>query len=85
MANFANGENLLLGAGGGYKKPVSKVIENLRLSGVTIDGIYSRIGQITTQAKDGQISLIVGDEAFLQKSGLKAMEYVKLGRGSWFW
>lgn len=28
------GENLLVGAGGGYKKPVSEVIENLKKDGV---------------------------------------------------
>ena len=76
-----NADDLVLGAGGGYKKPVSVVIENLKKDGISVDGAYAQIGQIVAQAKDGNMGLIVGDEAFLQKSDLKVLEYAKLGRG----
>ena len=78
---FAN-ENLLIGAGGGYKKPVSAVVENLKKDGVNIDAAYANIGQIAIQAKEGSMALIVGDEAFLKnKSGLKISGFERLGKG----
>ena len=49
------GESLLVGAGGGYKKPVTEVIENLKKDGVQIEGAFANLGQITIQAKEGCI------------------------------
>ena len=76
------GENLLVGAGGGYKKPVSEVIENLKKDGVQIEGAFANLGQITIQAKEGKMATIVGDEAFLKKTDLDIKGYERIGKGA---
>ena len=76
------GENLLVGAGGGYKKPVSEVIENLKKEGVQIEGAFANLGQITIQAKEGKMAVIVGDEAFLKKTDLEIKAYERIGKGA---
>lgn len=83
IAVFALGaENLLVGAGGGYKKPVTSVIENLKKEGVNVEGAFANIKQITIQAAEGKMAVIVGDEAFLNKSGLEIKGYERLGKGT---
>lgn len=76
------GENLLVGAGGGYKKPVAKVIENLKKDGVQIESAFANLGQITIQAKEGKMAAIVGDEAFLKKTDLDIKAYERIGKGA---
>lgn len=76
------GESLLVGAGGGYKKPVSEVIENLKKEGVQIEGAFANLGQITIQAKEGNMAAIVGDEAFLKKTDLDIKAYERIGKGA---
>ena len=76
------GENLLVGAGGGYKKPVSEVIENIKKDGVQIEGAFANLGQITIQAKEGKMAAIVGDEAFLKKTDLDIKAYERIGKGA---
>lgn len=76
------GENLLVGAGGGYKKPVSEVIENLKKDSVQIEGAFANLGQITIQAKEGKMATIVGDEAFLKKTDLDIKGYERIGKGA---
>lgn len=76
------GENLLVGAGGGYKKPVAEVIENLKKDGVQIEGAFANLGQITIQAKEGKMAAIVGDEAFLKKTDLDIKAYERIGKGA---
>ena len=76
------GENLLVGAGGGYKKPVTEVIENLKKDGVQIEGAFANLGQITIQAKEGKMAAIVGDEAFLKKTDLDIKGYERIGKGA---
>ena len=75
-------ENLLVGAGGGYKKPVTEVIENLKKDGVQIEGAFANLGQITIQAKEGKMAAIVGDEAFLKKTNLDIKAYERIGKGA---
>ena len=82
-AIFAFGnENLLVSAGGGYKKIVEAVAHNLKKDGVNIDTSFTNIKAIMTQAKEGKTDVIVGDEDFLKKSDLKITEYVNLGSGA---
>ncbi|WP_172198327.1 molybdate ABC transporter substrate-binding protein [Campylobacter sp. RM16188] len=73
---------LLVGAGGGYKKPVTAVIENLKKDGVNVEAAFANIKQITIQAAEGKMAVIVGDEAFLNKSGLAIKGYERLGKGT---
>ncbi|WP_236861358.1 molybdate ABC transporter substrate-binding protein [Campylobacter sp. RM16192] len=83
VAVFALGANsLLVGAGGGYKKPVTAVIENLKKDGLSVEGAFANIKQITIQAAEGKMAVIVGDEAFLNKSGLEIKGYERLGKGT---
>ena len=78
---FGN-ENLLVSAGGGYKKIVEAVAQNLKKDGVNIDTSFANIKAIMAQAKEGKTDVIVGDEDFLKKSDLKITEYVNLGSGA---
>ena len=83
VAIFAFGnENLLVSAGGGYKKIVEAVAQNLKKDGVNIDTSFANITAIMAQAKEGKTDVIVGDEDFLKKSDLKIAEYVNLGSGA---
>ena len=83
VAIFAFGnENLLVSAGGGYKKIVEAVAQNLKKDGVNIDTSFANITAIMAQAKEGKTDVIVGDEDFLKKSNLKIAEYVNLGSGT---
>ncbi|AII15340.1 ABC transporter, periplasmic substrate-binding protein [Campylobacter iguaniorum] len=82
LCSFVFGESLLVGAGAGYKKPLMQVISNLQKDGVNVDGAFANIKQITIQAKEGKMSIIVGDEAFLDKSGLNLSGYERIGKGA---
>lgn len=82
-AVFAFGnENLLVSAGGGYKKIVEAVAQNLKKDGVNIDTSFANITAIMAQAKEVKTDVIVGDEDFLKKSDLKILEFVNLGQGA---
>ena len=82
-AVFAFGnENLLVSAGGGYKKIVEAVAQNLKKDGVNIDTSFANIKAIMAQVKEGKTDVIVGDEDFLKKSDLRITEYVNLGSGA---
>ena len=61
-------DQLIIAAGGGYKKPVSAVIENLKKEGMDVAGSFANLGQLVIQSRENKISFIVGDEAFLKKS-----------------
>ncbi|MBE3021961.1 molybdate ABC transporter substrate-binding protein [Campylobacter sp. 7477a] len=75
-------DSLLVGAGGGYKKPISAVIDNLKKEGANIDGAFANLGQIAIQAKEGKMAIIVGDEAFLNKTDLDIKGYERIGKGA---
>lgn len=75
-------ESLIIGAGGGYKKPILEIIENLKKDGINIQGSFANLQQISMQAKEGKMAIIVGDEAFLNKTGLDIMAYQKIGVGN---
>ena len=74
-------DELIIAAGGGYKKPVSAIIENLKKDGINAVGAFANLGQLVIQARENKISLIVGDEAFLTKSELKIAKFERLGSG----
>ena len=78
----ANAANLKIAAGAGYKKPLMDVLKEYEKSGVKIDAFFGNMKQITTQAKETDIALIVGDKNFLsKKSKLDFKEYLYLGTG----
>ena len=75
-------DQLIIAAGGGYKKPVSAVIENLKKEGMDVAGSFANLGQLVIQSRENKISFIVGDEAFLKKSDLNITEFERVGRGT---
>ena len=75
-------DQLIIAAGGGYKKPVSAVIENLKKEGMDVAGSFANLGQLVIQSRENKISFIVGDEAFLKKSDLNITKFERVGRGT---
>lgn len=75
-------DQLIIAAGGGYKKPVSAVIENLKKEGMDVAGSFANLGQLVIQSRENKISFIVGDEAFLKKSDLNITKFERIGRGT---
>jgi len=74
--------DLKVAAGAGYKKPLMEVIKEYEKSGKKIDAFFGNMRQVTTQAKQTNMSLIIGDKKFLsKKSNLKFNDYIKLGEG----
>lgn len=77
-----NASNLKVAAGAGYKKPLLEVIKEYEKSGNKIDAFFGNMKQVTTQAKQTDISLIIGDKNFLsKKSKLDFKEFIILGKG----
>ncbi len=75
-------DQLIIAAGGGYKKPTSAVIENLKKEGMDVAGSFANLGQLVIQSRENKISFIVGDEAFLKKSDLNITKFERVGRGT---
>lgn len=79
---FLNADNIKVAAGAGYKKVVMKVIKEYEKDGKKIDGFFGNMRQVSAQAKQTDISLVIGDKNFLlKKSGLDIKEYVAIGEG----
>jgi molybdate transport system substrate-binding protein len=77
-----NADNLKVAAGAGYKKVVMKVIKEYEKNGKKIDGFFGNMRQVSAQAKQTDIALIIGDKNFLlKKSGLNIKEYTPIGEG----
>lgn len=77
-------QSFILGAGAGYKRPLSEICEAYEQSGAAkIDQIYGNMGQIIMQAKgSGNVAIIVGEEAFLKNSsGLEFSLFHPVGEG----
>lgn len=74
--------DLKVAAGAGYKKPLMEIFKEYEKVGGKVDGVFGHLKQVTTQATQTDIPLIIGDKKFLEsKSGLKFKEYVSLGEG----
>jgi molybdate transport system substrate-binding protein len=82
LAVVANAVNLKVASGAGYKKPLMEVIQEYEKNGEKIDPFFGNMKQVTTQAKQTDIALIVGDKNFLsKKSKLDFKGYLPLGKG----
>lgn len=74
--------NLKIAAGAGYKKPLMEIIEEYEKGGDKIEAIFGHLKQVTTQATQTNITLIIGDKNFLvDKSGLTFKDFTTLGEG----
>lgn len=76
-------QSLKIAAGAGYKKPMMDVIKEYeKNSSNKIEPFFGNMKQISTQAKQTNIALMVGDKNFLLKrSGLKFDDFYTLGLG----
>ncbi|WP_331774110.1 molybdate ABC transporter substrate-binding protein [Sulfurospirillum sp. 1612] len=75
-------QDLMIAAGAGYKKPMMEIINNYKRAGHRVDAIFGNMGQISNQARESDIALLIGDKKFLEKkSRLKFQEYLLVGVG----
>nr|WP_320132105.1 molybdate ABC transporter substrate-binding protein [uncultured Holophaga sp.] len=81
----ASAKDLLVGAGAGYKKPVTEVVQAFQQeSGIKVNAVFGNLQMVATQAKQtGEISCIIGDRKFLDglKGTLAFRSYEPLGKG----
>ena len=74
--------DLKIGAGAGYKKPLMEIIKEYEKEGGKVEGIFGHLKQITTQATQTDIALILGDKKFLSNTKeLNFKDYLALGEG----
>lgn len=74
-------ENITIAAGAGYKKMTLELLENFKDKD-KIDPVFGNMRQITTQAQNSDIALLIGDKKFFDKvDGLKDKKSQKIGSG----
>lgn len=78
MLVFLNAaEDITIAAGAGYKKMTLELIESFDKNG-SINATFGNMHQITTQAKNSDISLLIGDKKLFDKTdGFKDNEFEK--------
>jgi len=82
LSSIAFASELKIAAGAGYKKPLMDIIKEYEKSRSKIEPFFGNMRQVTTQAKQTDIALIVGDKNFLsKKSGLSFIDFTLLGKG----
>lgn len=80
LAVFA--ENLKVATGAGYKQPVMEVITAYEKNGKKIDAFFGNMQQVTAQAEQTNMALIIGDKSFLiEKKNLGFKDFSTLGIG----
>lgn len=74
---------LTIAAGAGYRRPVSELAQRFQeQSGLKVDLVFGNMGQVMGQIKGGApVDLMMGDQAFLKKSGMAVSEQAPLGQG----
>ena len=77
-------ETLLIGAGAGYKRPISELSTAFeKKTGIHVEQIYGHMGGVIAQAKQsGQVAIIFGDLAYLSKAeGIVFSRFLPIGTG----
>jgi molybdate transport system substrate-binding protein len=76
-------KEIYIAAAAGYKLPVQEIIGNFRkVSDIKVNCIFGNMKQISTYIdRSDKISLVLGDEAFLDKLGIEYIGKKALGRG----
>lgn len=74
---------LTIAAGAGYRRPVDELSRRFQAdTGVKVDKVFGNMGQVTGQIKAGApVDLMLGDQAFLEKSKLSTVSLTPVGRG----
>lgn len=74
--------DLKIAAGAGYKKPLMEIIKEYEKEGGKVEAMFGHLKQITTQATQTNIALILGDKKFLSNTKeLRFKDYLALGEG----
>ena len=81
LASCIYAEALKIASGAGYKKPLMDIVKEYEKSEAKIEPFFGNMRQVTTQATQTNIALIVGDKNFLsKKSNLEFNDYIHLGK-----
>lgn len=66
----------------GYKKPMMQIKSEYEKGTHRVDIMFGNIQKSVTQAKNGDVVMVVGDKQYLnKKSGLDIKKYITLGEG----
>lgn len=80
--SILNASSVKIAAGAGYKKPLMDIIKEYEKDGKKIEPLFANMKQVSIQAKQTNLALIIGDKNFLaKKSGLEFKHFIKLGEG----
>jgi molybdate transport system substrate-binding protein len=82
--SLASADDVLIGAAAGYKKPLESLFADFSTQqpNMKLKRFYGNVTQVLKQAEaDGRVDLVVGDEAFISKSGLSVYQRLLLGKG----
>ncbi|MDD2384746.1 MAG: molybdate ABC transporter substrate-binding protein [Sulfurospirillaceae bacterium] len=67
IGSILSAESLKIAAGAGYKKPLIDVLKVYEQTHPKIDAMFGNMAQIFAHAKQGEVSLLIGDKKFLEK------------------
>ena len=83
LASASSASALTVAAGAGYQRLVTELAQAYEASGhPQVDRIFGNMGQVVSQAKaSGLVDVVVGDQGFLEKSGLPFAGFSEIGRG----
>ncbi|MFH1035490.1 MAG: molybdate ABC transporter substrate-binding protein [Pseudomonadota bacterium] len=83
LLNTGLAQALTIAAGAGYRRPVSELAAQFQAdTGIKVDLVLGNMGQVMSQIKAGApVDLMLGDQAFLKKSGLAITTQAELGQG----
>jgi molybdate transport system substrate-binding protein len=82
--SLVSAQELLVGAAAGYKKPLESLFVDFSVQqpNTKVKRFYGNVTQVLKQAEaDGRVDLVVGDEKFINKSGLTTHQRIVLGNG----
>lgn len=77
-------EDLVIGAGAGYRRPMAEAIAAYEAqSGKSVGEVYGNMGQVLGQAREsGKMAMVCGDKAVLAKAeGLAFTRFLPMGTG----
>ncbi|KQB12193.1 molybdate ABC transporter substrate-binding protein [Rhodobacter capsulatus] len=83
-ASASLAEDLVIGAGAGYRRPMAEAVAAWKAqSGDSVGEVYGNMGQVLGQAREsGKMAMVCGDKAVLAKAeGLRFERFLPLGTG----
>ena len=83
-ASASLAEDLVIGAGAGYRRPMAEAVAAWEAqSGQSVGEVYGNMGQVLGQAREsGKMAMVCGDKAVLAKAeGLHFERFLPMGKG----